>query len=495
MSDAAGEGLTIKPGLRCYCGWLAAIVTLIWITFGTAPEGLTQAGFRAAGVGLIMGALWMSEALPVPVTALLPLVLFPILGISSVKEAAAPFSDQVIFLYMGGFMLSLAMQRWGLHRRIALGIISFTGTRERSIVWGFILATAFLSMWVSNTATTMMMLPIAISVAQLLSRQRDEQSHVFPLALMLGIAYAATIGGMGTPIGTPTNAVFMGYMEKTGYSVSFTNWMMAAVPLVVVALPLTHALLTRFCFSVSNEEVPGARKLIGDELAALGRMSRGEIITAIVFCLAALCWVSRQFVVDAMSSPPPWLLSASADTVVAIGAALVLFIMPVDFRKGVFVLEWKQASKLPWDVLLLFGGGLSLAAAFESTKFAEWLGVQAGALKGLPLWALMGVIVLGILMLSELASNVATCTAFLPVAAALATGALGVHPLLLTVPVALASSAAFMMPVGTPPNAIVFGTGYVRMSEMVKAGVWLNLLFVFMITVCSLTLVRWVFGV
>ncbi len=495
MSEAAGEGLTIKPGLRCYFGWLASVLILIWVTFGEAPEGLTQAGFRAAGVGLMMGVLWMSEALPVPVTALLPLVLFPILGIGSVKEAAAPFSDQVIFLYMGGFMLSLAMQRWGLHRRIALGIICFTGTKERSIVWGFILATAFLSMWVSNTATVMMMLPIALSVAQLLARQRNEESHVFPLALMLGIAYAATIGGMGTPIGTPTNAVFMGYMEKTGSSVSFTKWMMAAVPLVVVALPVTHALLTRFCFAVRNEEVPGARELIRDELAALGRMSRGEVVTAIVFCMAALCWVSRQFVVDAMSAPPPWLLSASADTVVAVSAALVLFLVPVDLKKGVFVLEWKQASKLPWDVLLLFGGGLSLAAAFESTKFAEWLGAQAGALSGLPLWALMGIIVLGILMLSELASNVATCTAFLPVAAALATGALGVHPLLLTVPVALASSAAFMMPVGTPPNAIVFGTGYVRMSEMVKAGIWLNLLFVFMITILGLTLVRWVFGV
>lgn len=495
MSDAAGEGLTIKPGLRCYCGWAVAVATLLWITFGTPPEGLSVAGFRAAGVGLIMGALWMTEALPVPVTAMLPVVLFPILGVATVKETTAPFSDQVIYLYMGGFMLSLAMQRWGLHRRIALKIISITGTRERSIVWGFIMATAFLSMWVSNTATTMMMLPIALSVAQLLGKQGGEAGHTFPLVLMLGIAYASTIGGLGTPIGTPTNAVFMGYMEKIGQPVSFTKWMTVGVPLVLIALPLTHAVLTRFCFKLQNVEVEGAKQLIQGELRSLGGMSRGEIATAVVFTLAALCWVSRQFVVESLESPPAWLTSSSADTVVAIGAALVLFLVPVDFKNGVFVLEWKQASKLPWDVLLLFGGGLSLAAAFESTKFAEWLGTQAGALRGLPMWSIIAIIVLSIIFLSELASNVATCTAFLPVAAALATGALGVNPLLLTVPVALAASAAFMMPVGTPPNAIVFGTGYVSMREMVKAGIWLNLSFAVMITICAMTLVRWVFGV
>lgn len=495
MSDAAGEGLAIKPGLRTYAGWAVALLTLLWITFGTPPDGLSVAGFRAAGVGLIMGTLWMTEALPVPVTAMLPLVLFPILGVATVKEAASPFADYVIYLYMGGFMLSLAMQRWGLHRRIALRIISFTGTKERSIVWGFLLATAFMSMWVSNTATTMMMLPIALSVAQLLGKKGGEQGHVFPLALMLAIAYAATIGGLGTPIGTPTNAVFMGFMEKAGQPVSFTKWMMVGVPLMLLALPLTHTVLTRICFKLENEEVGGAKELICEELTALGRMSRGEIATAIVFALAAVCWVGRQFVVDGMSAPPAWLKASSADTVIAVAAAISLFLIPVEFKKGVFVLEWKEASKLPWDVLILFGGGLSLAAAFESTKFAEWLGTQAAALRGLPMWAITGVIVLSIIFLSELASNVATCTAFLPVAAALATGGLGVDALLLTVPATLAASAAFMLPVGTPPNAIVFGTGYVKMGEMVKAGIWLNLSFAVMITVFGMTLVRWVFGV
>ena len=470
-------------------------MVLLCVVFLQPPEGLSVAGFRAAGVGLLMGILWITEALPVPVTALLPLILFPVLGVADLKEAALPFADYVIFLYMGGFMMSIAMQRWGLHRRIALMIISRTGTRERSIVWGFLLATAFLSMWVSNTATAMMMLPIALSVAELLGHGREETGNGFQVALMLGIAYASTIGGLGTPIGTPTNAVFMGFMEKSGVHVSFIQWMAVGVPLMLVALPLCHFVLTRTRLGNHNTEVPGARELIQKEVSNLGPMSRGELATAIAFGLAALCWVSRQFIVGAMSSPPAWLKASSADTIIALVGALALFVVPADLKKGEFVLDWRHASKLPWDVLILFGGGLSVAAAFESTHFAEWLGGQAGVLNSLPLWLVIAIIVLAIIFLSELASNVATCTAFLPVVAALATGALGVDALLLTVPAALAASAAFMLPVGTPPNAIVFGTGYVTMSQMVRTGLALNLCFSVMITISGLTLVRWVFGV
>jgi len=492
MDTAAAEGLSIKPGAWCYAGWAAAAAVLLWVAFATPPEGLSVAGFRAAGVGLAMGLLWMTEALPLPITALLPLVLFPMFGVATLKEASMPFADSVIFLYMGGFMMSLAMQRWGLHRRIAMHLIARTGTRARSIVWGFLLATALLSMWVSNTATTMMMLPIALSVAQLLGKKDGES--LFPAALMLAIAYGATIGGLGTPIGTPTNAVFIGFAEKNGISVSFLKWMTVGVPLMALALPVTHWILTRFSFHLENDEVEGAKELIQSEIAGLGKMNRGEWVTALVFASAALCWVGRQFVVDLLPSAPIWLKTSSADTIIALLGAMLLFVVPVSLKKGQFVLEWKQASKLPWDVLILFGGGLSVAAAFESTLFAQWLGAQAAVLQGLPLWMIIGIIVLSIIFLSELASNVATCTAFLPVAAALAVG-MGSHPLLLAVPATLAASAAFMLPVGTPPNAIVFGTGLVTMRQMVRAGIWLNLSFAVMITLFGVTLVRWVFGV
>lgn len=497
----AAEGTERSPGLRLKIGLIAAPALLIAILFIPPPEGLTTAAWRAAGIGLLMGVLWITETLPLAATALLPLVLFPLLGVTSGKtamiDAAAPFADPVIFLFMGGFMLSLAMQRWNLHKRIALSIIAHVGSRPHAIIWGFLVATAFISMWVSNAATAMMMLPIGLSVTALMEEAMGrERARTFCLALMLAIGYASTIGGLGTPVGTPPNGILVGYMKNQhGIDMNFLSFMSVGIPLIAISLPFTHLLLTRWCFQVANDVVPGAHERFAADLRELGPMHHGERVVAIVFGLAALLWIGRPWIVDWI---PPLsglkAMSSGMDTVIAMIAGLSLFIIPVDLKRGLFVLDWKQAAKLPWDVLVLFGGGLSLAAAFDKTEFAEWLGAQATALGGLPFWGIVLVIALAIIFLSELASNTAIAAAFVPVAASLAAG-LHQNPLLLTIPTAFAASCAFMLPVGTPPSAIIFGSGYLTLPQMARVGIWLNLLFAGLITLFAVTIIRWVFGV
>lgn len=456
------------------------------------PEGLALAGWRAALVGMAMGVLWISEALPIPVTALLPLVVFPAFGIAGAKEAAAPFADPIIFLFMGGFMLSMAMQKWNLHRRIALGIISRVGSRPRSIVWGFLLATTFISMWVSNAATAMMMMPIGLSVTSMMKDVGGGVQKNFSLSLMLAIGYASTIGGLGTPIGTPPNGILVGALAGEPYKmeIGFLKFIAIGLPMIVLTLPVVHLLLTRWCFDVPNEEIPGAAERLRDEMRELGPMSKGERWTAIIFAAAAALWITREWTqawVPAFRGP-------AGDMVIAILAALALFFIPVSLREGQWVLDWKSASKLPWDVLVLFGGGLSLAKAFETTKFAEWLGTKASVLSGFPVWGIVLITSLAIIFLSELASNTAIAAAFVPIAASMAAG-MGLNPLTLALPVTFAASCAFMLPVGTPPSAIVFASGQFTLPQMAKAGIWLNLLFAALITVFSMTIVRWVFGV
>jgi solute carrier family 13 (sodium-dependent dicarboxylate transporter), member 2/3/5 len=448
--------------------------------------GLSAAGRATTAVAVLMAIWWLTEAIELSATALLPIALFPLLGVRSIREATAPYADPVIFLFLGGFMLGLAMERWGLHKRIALLTILLVGTRPTMMIAGFMLATALMSMWVSNTATAVMMMPIGISVIHLvfarLGREFDKDALPaagtpganFATCLMLGIAYAASIGGVGTLIGTPPNVVMKGFIERTyGIEISFIHWMLLGVPLVAVFLPIVWVYLTRIAFPVKIQEIPGGRELMRGELAALGPMKRGEWGVLIVFLCTATLWISRPSLPRIQGVGTYF--TGLTDEVIAIAAAIALFVIPVNPGKGIFIMDWPTARKLPWGILLLFGGGLSLAAAIQATGVDRWIGSGFTVLQGMAMLIILLAIALVVIYLTEMTSNTAVTTTLMPVLAGAATGlAVAPGPLLITA--ALAASFAFMLPVATPPNAIVFGTGYVRLPQMVKAGFWLNIM-------------------
>ena len=478
-----------RYGLRQWSGWLLGPACLLATLLLPPPDGLGVEGWRTAGAAMMMAVFWICEPIPIPATALLPLVLFPLLGLASGKEAAAPYANPIIYLFLGGFFIAAAMQRWNFHRRLALGLIRAMGTRPTHIVAGFLLSAALLSMWVSNTATAMMMLPIALSVAQLVPEggQSDSRNRSFTSALMLAVAYGATTGGMATLIGTPPNALLAGYMEKVhGQRIGFGQWMLIGVPVMLVALPVVWLVLTRVSFRLGHEPVPGMAELLERQRAGLGPVSRGEAIVAIVFVLTAGCWVCQPLLAK--------VVPGVSDTLIAVCGALLLFMIPVNPARGEFVLDWESAKSVPWDVLLLFGGGLSLAAMIDAHGLSHFLGDQCTALRGLPVVITLAVVSFGILMLTELTSNTATAATFLPVMAALAVS-LDQNPLLFLIPTALAANCSYMMPVGTPPNAIVFGSGRITLPQMARAGMWLNLALVPILVAAVLVLGPWVFGI
>jgi sodium-dependent dicarboxylate transporter 2/3/5 len=476
-------------GVRQRVGLVLAPLALV-VMLLVKPDGFELSQWRTATLAIMMAILWISEAIPVSVTALLPLVLLPLFGIGDIEAAASPYANSVIFLFMGGFMLAKAMERWRLHERIALWTMLAVGTRPRQLIAGIMVATGFISMWVSNTATTVMMLPIGLSVIQLadhneVMRGSSEERSNFATSVMLGIAYGASIGGLGTLIGTPPNALFAGFIRETyGITIGFAQWMLVGVPLVAIGLPLTWIMLTRFAYPVGTSDMPGGRSLVHRELAALGPISRGEWTVATVFAITTLLWIARPFVEDS--------LPQLSDTGIAIAAAVALFFIPVNYRSGQFALDWRSARDIPWDVLVLFGGGLSLAAAISRTGLARTIGESMQVLDGLPLVPLILLLVATICLLSELASNTATAAAFLPVAAALAIG-LGENPLLTTVATVLGASLGFMLPVATPPNAIVYGTGRVTAAQMMRAGFLLDLIGVVLATLAVFGLATWAF--
>lgn len=474
-------------GLAKIIGWIGGSLLLAAAFFCPPLFGLSPEATKVMMLCLAMSLLWVTEGLPIPATALLPIVMLPLLGVSTVKEATSPYADPIIYLFMGGFMLSIAMERWNLHRRIALQVIGIFGTKPRALMMGFLVSSAFISMWVSNSATAMMLLPIALSVHGLIKeRHGDSGSREFGAALVLAIAYGANIGGLGTLIGTPPNAILKGYVEKShGIEVSFADWMKFGVPLVLISLPLVHFILTRISFKVDNLETPGLSEAIDGEKRKLGKISKAEFYVLGAFVLAVTAWISRE----AWKKTFPVI----TDEVIAVAAAGLLFFIPVDLKKGVFVLDWKSTRKLPWDVLVLFGGGLSLAAAFEKTQLAT---AMAGGLQGMAGWPplLMVFLVVAIMIVATaLTSNTATTAAFLPVIGSLAV-AIDQPVLLLTVPVAVAASADFMLPVGTPPNAIAYGSGLVSLPRMIRAGVWVDVLFAVLIPLLMWTVGRWAFG-
>lgn len=463
------------------------------------PEGLSPEGWRVAAVGMMMAIFWITEAIPLPATALIPLAAFPLLGIAPIGEAAAPYANPLIFLFLGGFVIALTMERWRLHERIALVILRLSGDRMDRLIAGFMGATAFLSMWVSNTATTLMMLPIALSIVTLLNRRTTAEGAPgalcsgpgggFAAALLLSIAYGASIGGMGTLVGTPPNAFLAGFMvQNYGYSIGFAEWMGLALPLVVVLLFCVWWLATRVVFCLHGQRIEGAQALIAERARNQGPMSPGERRIAALFVLTAAAWVGR-----------PWLSAlfpgvALDDTVIAITAAILSFLIPVDLRRGIFLMNWETAKRLPFGVLILFGGGLTLASAIAASGLAEWIGAQLMAFGTLPILLLILIVTAVIVFLTELTSNTATTAAFLPVMAAFAI-TLGENPLLFAVPAALAASCAFMLPVATPPNAIVFGSDRLTIGQMARAGFLLNLAGILIITLGAYALLQWMFSV
>lgn len=484
IAPTSTESYGLRQRVGLFGGLLAGL--LVWVL--PVPEGLSVEAWRVVGVGTLMATWWITEAIPISVTALLPIILLPVLGVSPVRDATTPYANPLIFLFMGGFIIATAMERWHLHRRIALVIIRAIGVNPRGIIGGFMLASAFLSMWVSNTATAMMMLPIALSVVELVRTDAaNSEQRNFALVLLLSIAYACSVGGMGTLIGTPTNALLAGFVNETyGIELAFFDWFLLGMPVVILGLALMFVVLTRVVFPVRLAELPGGRAFITTELAKLGQMSKAEKLVAFVFTLTAASWMLRPQLVK--------VLPGLSDTGIAIFGAVLLFMLPVDWRKGVFVLDWQSAKQLPWGVLLLFGGGLSLASAINKTGLAAWIGSSVTSISTWPLVVIVLVVVVLIVFLTELTSNVATAAAFLPILASVAIG-LGESPLVLIVPAALAASAAFMLPVATPPNAIIYGSGAISIPQMARAGFVLNLLFILLVTALVYTLLPATLGV
>ncbi len=447
---------------------------------------MSTEAWRTAAVGLWMAVWWATEAIPVPVTAFLPLVVFEPLGITSIRDAAAPYANPTIFLFMGGFMMALALERWNLHRRIALAVVAKTGTDGRRLIGGFMFVCAILSMWMTNTSTTMMLLPIVLSVTAVVRDNvpdvSDKTRQDFQIAMLLGLAYSASIGGLATLIGTPPNALLMGFMaENYGIEISFARWMLVGIPVSLVMLPIAWILLTKYLFPCN---IP-ASQAVQDHLHALrqelGEMSTPERRVAIIFVCLIMSWMLRRPITD-------WLgLSGVSDTGIVMTAALLLFMLPSGDAKQPRLMTWEDVTRLPWGVLILFGGGLSLAAAVSGSGLALWLGELLAPLNAWGTAVLVVASVAMVIFLTELTSNLATTATLLPVMGAIAIQA-GVPPIVLTVPITIAASCAFMLPVATPPNAIVFSTGAISIPPMVRAGIFLNLIGIVIVSIAALVL-------
>lgn len=470
-------------------GPLLALLVLLSPT----PETLSPEGWRVVALASWMAVWWATEAIPVPATSLIPLVYLPLAGVGSLAQISSPYANPIIFLLLGGFIIAMAMQRWNLHQRIALSIVARAGDSQAALIGGFMAASAFLSMWISNTATTLMMVPIALGVAEAVTG-KDEKQPAFTVALLLGVAYAASIGGIGTIVGTPPNLLVVAYLRETmGIEISFTQWMAFGVPTVLVMVPAAWYVLTKWAFQIETTGGVGTgagSRVVREQLAAMGRISVPERRTAILFAIVAASWIFRPLIVKIPG------LENLSDMGIAVAGAVAVFVIPSGSSEdeGSFLLDWDWAVRLPWGVILLFGGGLSLAAAVASTGLAVWLGDALAVLTTFHLLLLMLALVTLVLFLTELTSNTATTAALLPVLGAIALKG-SYDPILLAVPAALAASCAFMLPVATAPNAIIFSGGHVSIPHMVKAGFRLNLLGIVIITGISYALVPYIFQI
>lgn len=441
------------------------------------PEGLSKEANAVLASTIWIAIWWITEAIPIAVTALLPLVLFPLSGGLDLPTTSGSFGHKYVFLYMGGFIIAIAIEKWNLHKRIALNIINFIGSDIRKIILGFMMATAFLSMWISNTATAVMMLPIGIAIIKQLRDNPDtieDENLIFGKAMMLGIAYSASIGGVATLIGTPPNLVLAGVVLDTyGYEITFMQWFTFGLPISIILLFICWKYLTRYAFSFKQTEFPGGKEEIKRQLQLLGKISYEEKSVGFIFAFTAFCWITRSFLLQQF-------LPGLDDTIIAICFAIVLFLIPARNRKEQLI-NWEEAVQMPWGIILLFGGGMALAKGFEVSGLAVWIGSQMTSLSGLSIIVLILVLIAAVNFLTEITSNLATTAMLLPVLAPMAL-TINVHPFALMVGAAVAASCAFMLPVATPPNAVVFGSGYLRIPDMVKKGLFMNIISILILT-------------
>lgn len=456
-----------KKALALLLGPLSFII-LMWID---KPTGIPESAYAMLAVTLWIAIWWVTEAVPIAITALLPMVLFPTTGIMTINATTAAYGDKYVFLYLGGFFLAIAIEKWNLHKRIALYIIKVIGTNIYKVILGFMVATAFLSMWISNTATSVMMLPMGMSiVAQLKDNPTtsENENSIFGKALMLSIAYSASIGGIATLIGTPPNLVMAGFVQKTyGIEITFGQWLQFGLPLSIILLVIAWFYLTRIAFKFEQKEFPGGKEEVNRLIKELGPMQFEEKIVLAVFIATAFCWITRSFILQD-------LIPGIDDTIIAMGAAILLFILPTNNNKG-RIIHWADSTKIPWGIILLFGGGMALAAGFQETGLALWLGSQIDLLIGVSLFILVFIVIAAVNFLTEITSNLATTAMLLPILAPVAI-TLDVNPFTLIVATAAAASCAFMLPVATPPNAVVFGSGYLRIIDMIRSGFWMNIM-------------------
>lgn len=461
---------------------LFLFVVTLWIP---NLDAMNPEARRVLAIAVLMAVWWITEAVPIPVTALLPILLFPLMGVMSAGEATAPYAHHLVYLFLGGFLIAVTIEKWNLHHRIALHTIRITGMTPNRIILGFMLTTAILSMWISNTATTMMMLTIGLAVLKEITQEinADDTLQIdtnagefkFGIALMLGIAYSASIGGIATLVGTPPNAILAGVIENTfAIRIGFLDWMLFALPLSVCMLFLTWFYLTHIAYVTTLDHLPGGDQFIRKHLQQLGRMSREEKMVFSVFLTVALLWMLHGLIdIEGFEEV--------TDSTIAMAGALLLFIIPVNFKQRQFLLDWQTALKIPWDILILFGGGFALAKGFSVSGLTETIANQLVILRGTDVIFIIAVVTTVVIFLTEITSNTATASLFLPVMAALGI-AMQISPLTLMAAVALAASCAFMLPVATPPNAIVFSSRYVTIRQMARTGIWINLIAIFLIT-------------
>lgn len=468
-------------------GLLLGPLLFCTIYFGVSPGVLSAKSIVVLALGAWMVTWWATEAMPIPVSALLPMILFPLLGVATVREASAPYGDPVIFLFMGGFILALGLERHNLHTRIALNLIRLTGTSGNGIILGFMLSTALISMWISNTATAIMMLPIASSVTSLLAKEtgqgEDPRFKKFATGLMLAIAYAASIGGMATIIGTPPNVVMVGFMKRFyDLDVSFTRWMMVGIPLMILALASCYFVITRILFRNHLPSIQGSAELIQRKLTELGKLSKEEKLVLSVFSVTCFFWIFRQNLNGMIGK------NLLDDTTIAMAGGVIMFLVPVNLGEQKFLLDWSDMKELPWGILLLFGGGLCLADGMEKSGLVQIVGNYFSNQSGISTSVLIFSLTAISMGLTELMSNVALVTIFVPVVFGIADG-FHLNPIWLAMPVTFAASCAFMMPISTPPNAVLFATGYIKMRDMIRTGLLLNLFCLIIITILALTVI------
>ena len=461
-------------------GVIAGPIAFLSVILFFHPEDLSSEARAVLASTAWIAIWWITEAIPIAATALLPIVLFPLTGALQLQATTTSYGHRYIFLYIGGFLLAIAIEKWGLHKRIALNIILAIGTNVKSIILGFMIATGALSMWISNTATSVMMLPIGMAIiGQLRDNPATEadENREFGKALMLGIAYSASIGGMATLVGTPPNLVLAGVVQETyGIEISFSQWIVFGLPVSLILLGLCWLYLTRGAFKFEQNSFPGGREEIKKQLDAFGRMSFEEKLVLAVFGLTALAWISRSFFQKQLG-----LFPRLDDTIIAMVAGLMLFLLPSRNAEKKALLQWQDTKNLPWGIVLLFGGGMALAEGFKSSGLAVWIGSQMTLMDGVSLIVLVLVLVAAVNFLTEITSNLATTSMLLPILAPMAL-AIDVHPFILMVSATVAASCAFMLPVATPPNAVVFGSGYLRIPDMVRVGIWMNLISILLLT-------------